>query len=919
MSRIGIFTTDSDLVIKTWDPALEQMTRIAADHARGRRLDELVPSLKERALLELIREPLVSGSAQVLAPALHKFLIPCAPLAPSQEFAQMQQRVVVGALHDHEHTVGLVVSIEDVTDRLERERRLARDLRDSTPAVRLNAVEQFGAQQTEGLGPLAEAMADQDWRVRRAAVRALAARRDASLVDAVVAALRDGHRNFSLLSSALQLLTLTGVDSTDALIHLMEDPDEDLRIQAALALGSQRRPAAVDALLRALDDANPNVRFHAIESLGTLAPPSAIDRLIRVVESGDFYLAFPAIEALVRINDPVAASRLAPLLQDPVLGSAAATALGRMGDEDSVGALVDAIVASPTPTIPLVEALVRMHDKYESSFGGGEEIEDFVRQRLSPVGVQKILDAIDRSAGPAVRTLVIMLAWLRDPAIPPILARLLGSAEARHDVIEAFVRFGPSAVTLLTEQLDAGDSATARSAIVALGRIGDRRAVPQLIELLDARSRELWVPVISALARLGDPRAFDPLLNLLGDPDIAVRQAAVGALNSIGHPEMVSRACAMLADANPLLRESAIKVAGYFGYPECAEAVLRCCGDPDESVRAAALEHLPYFDHPRVVDVLAAAIGRETPRARAAAAKALGAVPPSDACALLQTALDDSEPWVRYFAAISLGRLAVSTPLDQLARVASDDPAPHVRVAAVEAIGAIGSDSAIAILKPLAAQDCGESALAAIRVLGQSRSKAVVPILSDAIRSSDAARRLAAVDALAAWGGEEAIEPLQWTASADSDSGVARAAFNGLAAIASRNSPASGAAVRATLQSLSDPQRRADALAVLGRLSPSAIPLVAESLNADDPHLRRGVVEVLGRLTHPAASACLQKALADADAVVRRDAVRALSRFGTRGLSRSFSTLAASDPSPSVREAAAAALFRGGDALEGAD
>ena len=99
MSRIGILTTDTGLVVKTWDPSLEAMTGISADSARGQRLEDVVPTLKHRALVELIREPLVSGSAQVLAPAIHKFLIPCAPLTPSNEFDQMQQRVVVGALH----------------------------------------------------------------------------------------------------------------------------------------------------------------------------------------------------------------------------------------------------------------------------------------------------------------------------------------------------------------------------------------------------------------------------------------------------------------------------------------------------------------------------------------------------------------------------------------------------------------------------------------------------------------------------------------------------------------------------------------------------------------------------------------------------------------------------------------------------
>src|SRR5581483_4175928 len=149
--------------------------------------------------------------------------------------------------------------------------------------VRLQAVNRVAV--IDGGEPLTlhAAMADDDWRVRRSAVRALAARRDASLVDAVVSALRDGHRNFSVLSSALQLLTMTGVDLTDALIGLMNDPDADLRMQAALALGAQRRPEAVTALLAALDDADVNVRFHVIEALGKQAPPAAIERLAQVV------------------------------------------------------------------------------------------------------------------------------------------------------------------------------------------------------------------------------------------------------------------------------------------------------------------------------------------------------------------------------------------------------------------------------------------------------------------------------------------------------------------------------------------------------------------------------------------------------------------------------------------------------------
>ena len=911
MNRIGILTTDTDLVVTTWDATLEQMTGIPAHSARGRRLEEIVPDLRSRMLIDLIREPLISGSAQVLAPALHKYLIPCAPLEPSHEFEHMQQRVVVGALRDAHRSVGLVMSIEDVTERLERERELARQLRDQSPSARLEAVEQLAHEPAEGIGPLGVAMGDEDWRVRRAAVKALAARRDEALVDGVIAALRDGHRDFSVLSSALQLLTLTGVDSTKALVRLIHDADADLRIQAALALGSQRHAEATEALLRALDDTDPNVRFHAIESLGKLASPAAIDKLAAIAESRDFYLAFPAIEALVRINDPVIAPRIAPLLSDPMLSAAAAEALGHIGDEDAVGPLVDALARPATSVAAVVEALTRIQHRYETSTSDGEEIKELVRRRLSPEGMRRILASLEHASSESVRALISVAGWLRDPEVPSALVRLLGAEEARHDVVEAFVRVGSAAVPLLIEQLGATDRDTRRAAIVALGRIGDRRAVEPLVGLLDERTSDLSVAVASALARLGDPRAFEPLLALLGDKDVAVRQAIVGALNSIGHPDMASRICPLLREPDALVRESAVKIAGYFGYATCVDCVVARCADEDEAVRAAAIEHLPYFDDGRALQIFASVLDKDTPRVRAAAAKALGSVAGAPALLLLRKATGDADAWVRYFAASSMGHQGDGSALDILRRLATTDPAPHVRIAAIEAIGRIGGDSALEILSPLIADET-EVGLAAIRASGSISSEPAVSALREALRSRDAPRRSAAVDAIAACSGTEAIELLQWTASSDEDSTVVQAALNGLGTIANRNTAASAAAVAALVALLSDPARRTDAIEVAGRLAPSAIPVLAESLATDDPPVRRGVVEALGRLSHTVASAYLQRALSDADDVVRREAVRALSRLGTRGLTRRFAAMSETDFSPAVRQAAAAALSRQG-------
>ena len=98
--RIGILTTDTELVVTSWDTALVTMTGIGSADATGRPLTEVIPDLEARGLLRVLREPLESGAARVLAPALHGHFIPCPPAAPSPRFPRMQQRVVIGALRD---------------------------------------------------------------------------------------------------------------------------------------------------------------------------------------------------------------------------------------------------------------------------------------------------------------------------------------------------------------------------------------------------------------------------------------------------------------------------------------------------------------------------------------------------------------------------------------------------------------------------------------------------------------------------------------------------------------------------------------------------------------------------------------------------------------------------------------------------
>jgi HEAT repeat protein len=904
---VGILTTDTDLLVMSWDAALERMTGTAASIAIGRSLPELVPDLEGRGLLRSLRETLVSGSPQALAPALHKFLIPCPTATPSHEFNCMQQRVVIGPLRANEGIVGLVITIEDVTERMESERALARELRHADPQARLAAIERLSnLSAVDRVGPLRAALADGDWKVRRSAVRTLAARRDRGLVDAVIAAVRDGHRDFSLLSSALQLLALSAVDFTSALTGLLHDSNPEVRMQAALALGTQRGPEAVSALLTALDDHEMNVRFHAIEALGRLGAPSAVKRILAIAESRDFFLTFPALDALVSIGDASVMPRLMPLLSDPMLAAPVADALAHLGDEHAVAPLVEALDRDNGPTAAIARALARIHQRQAGSPRNAASIEETVRRSMTPRGTSRVLEALRQTTGPDLRAIVIVVGWFRDAATLRALAQLLGAPELHTEIVEALVRFGSPAVNLLITRLGEEDAESKRCAVVGLGRIGDPAAVPALTALLTDAHRDVWIHAAGALARIGDARAFEPLLPLLGDEDAAVRQAAIGALNSIGHPLMAGRIRGLLADGNPRLRESAVRIAGYFGYAECLEDFLRRCADEDESVRAAVYEHLPFFDDPRAIEILGAAIDIETPRVRAAAAQALGTTPATEALPLLLRTLHDPDSWVRYFSCRSVGRHRLAFALPRLETLATTDLAPHVRVAAIEAIGAIGGEQAVRILSPIAA-DHGDVGSSAVRALGQTMQPGIVAPLRLALRAPDARRRALAAEALAASGSGEAIDLLREAAARDTDVQVVHASVTALAALAGNTDPVGRRAVKALVDSIAEPLRGQDAVDALSQIPPSAIPWLTEALQSDSAEIRRGVVNALGRLCHPVASAYIQTALDDGDAVVRRCAVASLSRLGTPDISRRLAIMARTDPSPDVRQAAALA------------
>ncbi|MBW4494947.1 MAG: HEAT repeat domain-containing protein [Oscillatoria princeps RMCB-10] len=921
--QISIFTTDANLVVRSWEPWLERATGLSAEAACGQPLTALIPDLESRGLLLRFQRVLAQGVVETLAPAFHHYLIPCPPLAPSKYFDRMQQRVTIAPLRENDRIAGTVVTIEDVTARKDKERDLAEQLASAKESERLRAAQKLG--EIEGLAlsqgfaadgslaesPLLEALGDQSWRVRRVAVDSLALRAGASTTATLLRAIRENHRNLSVLNSALQVLALSDVDVIEPLIEFLNDPnDVELRIYAALALGERKDPRAIPALVRALADADANVRYHTIEAIGHLRAAEAVDALVAIAESGDFFLAFPALDALRRIGDPIVAPRLVPLLADELLCEPAAAALGLLGDREVVAPLVELLNGSNPPALSIASSLAALYERYETVYREGSHIADLVRLGISKGGTQNVLDALPLANAEELKALVQVLGWLDGPPVERALTGLLGQPAVRKAVLDALVRKGTRVTELLVEQLSLEDLERRKAAVVALGRIGDARAVPALTNLL-AEEPELAVAAADALAQIGDRGAFEALLLLIGHPDTAVRQAAIAALDSLGHPDMSARMVELLSDPNPYVRESAVKIAGYFAFSECLDLLFERCADPDERVRRAAIEHIPYLEDPRVLPALARALESDSSAVRAAAARAFSLVESDRAFPYLQQALSDPDPWVRYYAARSTGTHGYPEAVAALTQLVRADRANQVRAAAVEALGRIAhtsqAEAIVKLLAPLATDLAGDGDLAraAIAALGMiEHPDAGGPLLS-ALQSPNPLRRCDALIALGKRGGEGAVGAILWLAASDPEATVANAATDALARISSEE------AIAALIDLSADQQRVKACIAALLRTEARTgvsfdkqIEWIGRGLSHPQAQVRCAVVEVLTRLKHPHASQLLISALDDAEASVRLTALRSLGYLGNRSAQQKLAALSRTDPDPAVRRAA---------------
>jgi PAS domain S-box-containing protein len=115
----GLFTTDRELRVRTWNAWLSNATGLQPEAVLGELLTDIMPSLVERGLDTSYHDAL-TGQSKVLSHTLHRYLLPCA----QEDGSMMPQTARILPLMDGGRIIGTITLVNDVSERVVSERQL---------------------------------------------------------------------------------------------------------------------------------------------------------------------------------------------------------------------------------------------------------------------------------------------------------------------------------------------------------------------------------------------------------------------------------------------------------------------------------------------------------------------------------------------------------------------------------------------------------------------------------------------------------------------------------------------------------------------------------------------------------------------------------------------------------------------------
>ena len=411
------------------------------------------------------------------------------------------------------------------------------------------------------------------------------------------------------------------------------------------------------------------------------------------------------------------------------------------------------------------------------------------------------------------------------------------------------------------------DPAVRRVAADILSNLKVPEAASNLEEALSDGNVEVRLAVLPALARLNATSAWDKVVMCLSDPEPEVRVQAVATLRRLAK--------------------------GSTNFPMHVQPLL---DDPVAAVRAvAAVSLLTTGPHKRAEETLRQMSVAEDADSRVEALKNLGAWGAAQAYGPAQAALRDPEPAVRRAAASALAHIDDQRCAETLVCALNDDDR-SVRKTIAESIGTIGLSTLERTVQSLSDPALEEGALLALERLP-------VATQADAIRAYARDRVTKSLHYHRLWRQAMILVGRDFRAQLLADALRYHAEYNGINALRAIGVLEDGNAVAVAVDSLNstDPLQRANAVETLDSIADRDI--VRPVLRLWEPADERSAA-----YHNVPPEQAIRQALQDTNGWLRACAALAADGTDSPEIQSELSQLAQSDPDPTVRETAAAAL-----------
>ncbi len=427
---------------------------------------------------------------------------------------------------------------------------------------------------------------------RLAAVRQAVRAGREDLIDALRAA-REVEPDPRVLATLVSAVGLLGTgDDVRWLRHLLTSEDARLRANCVEAIGLLSRVRKVPLLTKYLTDPNNRVRANAVVALHG-APNVDVLPVLREMAGGMSPLhARSAIWAATTIGSPATVQVLADLLkhEDAQVATRARQALEELAEvmPEAAAALPKTYAneSAPEPAAPDPELEKLMFDMRHESPSVRQDAAKKLAGRKDPSLLPQLRallhdddPGVRRSAREAGRALLNAVApRAGSPAVLGQFEEQLAQSpetarQALERVLDVALSCGVTATAeALTERLRVEKAPFVRAGLLsALGMVGDERAAPLLKELAKDPDARVRANAVDALELLGGAQDVSAAIACLADPDPRVRAAAIAASTGFQREPFVTHLRQMLASETTAERAAGLYALQAVLIPERGE------------------------------------------------------------------------------------------------------------------------------------------------------------------------------------------------------------------------------------------------------------------------------------------------------------------------------------------------------------